>query len=74
MKRAERIRVLFADDHPAMRKGIASILGNEPDMRLVVTPPSPPKKSGNISEQENTNSPTPSVIIANVVPARLVVT
>ena len=35
MKRVERIRVLFADDHPAMRKGIASILGNEPDMRLV---------------------------------------
>ena len=35
MKRAERIRVLFADDHPAMRKGIASILGNEPDMQLV---------------------------------------
>ena len=35
MKRKERIRVLFADDHPAMRKGIASILANEPDMELV---------------------------------------
>ncbi len=35
MKRVERIRVFFADDHPAMRKGIASILANEPDMELV---------------------------------------
>ena len=29
------IRVLCADDHPLVRKGIASILGNEPDMKLV---------------------------------------
>jgi DNA-binding NarL/FixJ family response regulator len=35
MKRSERIRILFADDHPAMRKGIASILANESDMELV---------------------------------------
>ena len=45
-----------------------------PNTRLVVMPPSPPKKSGNISEQANTSSPMPSVIIAKVVPARLVVT
>ena len=35
MKPAPRIRVLCADDHPAMRKGIASILANEKDMELV---------------------------------------
>ena len=35
MKPAQRIRVLYADDHPAMRKGIASILANETDMVLV---------------------------------------
>jgi DNA-binding NarL/FixJ family response regulator len=29
------IRVLCADDHPLIRKGIASILANEPDMQLV---------------------------------------
>jgi DNA-binding NarL/FixJ family response regulator len=29
------IRVLCADDHPLVRKGIASIIGNETDMRLV---------------------------------------
>src|SRR6195256_1049579 len=29
------IRVLCVDDHPLIRKGIASILGNEPDMQLV---------------------------------------
>jgi DNA-binding NarL/FixJ family response regulator len=29
------IRVLCADDHPLIRKGIASILANEPDMELV---------------------------------------
>jgi DNA-binding NarL/FixJ family response regulator len=32
---AERIRVLCVDDHPLVRKGIASILGNEPDMHLI---------------------------------------
>jgi DNA-binding NarL/FixJ family response regulator len=31
----EPIRVLCVDDHPLVRKGIASILANEPDMRLV---------------------------------------
>ncbi len=29
------IRVLCVDDHPLVRKGIASILANEPDIRLV---------------------------------------
>src|ERR1051325_11534965 len=29
------IRVVCADDHPLIRKGIASILANEPDMQLV---------------------------------------
>jgi DNA-binding NarL/FixJ family response regulator len=29
------IRVLCVDDHPLVRKGIASILANEPDMELV---------------------------------------
>ena len=29
------IRVLCADDHPLVRKGIASILANEPEMQLV---------------------------------------
>ena len=29
------IRVLCADDHPLVRKGIAAILNNEPDMALV---------------------------------------
>lgn len=31
----DTIRVLCVDDHPLVRKGIASILGNEPDMKLV---------------------------------------
>lgn len=31
----ETIRVLCVDDHPLVRKGIASILANEADMRLV---------------------------------------
>jgi DNA-binding NarL/FixJ family response regulator len=35
MKSVQPIRVLYADDHPSMRKGIASILANEPDMLLV---------------------------------------
>jgi DNA-binding NarL/FixJ family response regulator len=32
---ARPIRVLCVDDHPLVRKGIASILGNEKDMQLV---------------------------------------
>jgi DNA-binding NarL/FixJ family response regulator len=32
---SRRIRVLCVDDHPLIRKGIASILANEPDMELV---------------------------------------
>jgi DNA-binding NarL/FixJ family response regulator len=35
MNRGQPIRVLCADNHPAMRKGIASILANESDMHLV---------------------------------------
>src|SRR5579864_9047534 len=31
----ETIKVLAVDDHPLVRKGIASILANEPDMKLV---------------------------------------
>jgi len=31
----ERIRVLCVDDHPIVRKGIASLLANEPDMLLI---------------------------------------
>ena len=37
-------------------------------------PASPPKNAGNISEHAATISPTPSEIIAKVVPARRVVT
>lgn len=35
MNPQETIRVLCVDDHPLVRKGIASILANEPDMCLV---------------------------------------
>jgi DNA-binding NarL/FixJ family response regulator len=35
MDSSERIRVLCVDDHPLVRKGIASILANEEDMALV---------------------------------------
>jgi DNA-binding NarL/FixJ family response regulator len=35
MEAAPPIRVLCVDDHPLVRKGIASILANEPDMQLV---------------------------------------
>jgi DNA-binding NarL/FixJ family response regulator len=35
MSSEERIRVLCVDDHPLVRKGIASILANEADMQLV---------------------------------------
>jgi DNA-binding NarL/FixJ family response regulator len=35
MNRVEHIRVLCVDDHPLIRKGIASILANEADMLLV---------------------------------------
>jgi two-component system, NarL family, response regulator len=31
----QKIRVLCADDHPLVRKGIAAILANEPDIELV---------------------------------------
>ncbi len=44
-----------------------------PTVRLPLTPASPPKKPGNISEAANTISPRPSVIIANGVPALRVV-
>jgi DNA-binding NarL/FixJ family response regulator len=29
------IRILTVDDHPLLREGVASLLGNEPDMQLV---------------------------------------
>ena len=45
-----------------------------PVTRLPEMPPSPPKNSGNISDIAHTSSPTPSVIIAKVVAAFLVVT
>ncbi|MCL2647069.1 MAG: response regulator transcription factor [Phycisphaerales bacterium] len=32
---ARKIRVLCVDDHPLVRKGIASILANEPDITLI---------------------------------------
>jgi DNA-binding NarL/FixJ family response regulator len=32
---AETIRVMCVDDHPLVRKGVASILANEPDMEMV---------------------------------------
>jgi len=35
MKRADLPRVLCVDDHPLVRKGIASILANEADLQLV---------------------------------------
>src|SRR6185437_11182444 len=35
MSTEETIRVLCVDDHPLVRKGIASILANEADMELV---------------------------------------
>lgn len=35
MSAAPRIRVFCVDDHPLMREGIATVIGNEPDMQLV---------------------------------------
>ena len=29
------IRILTVDDHPIVRKGIAALVGNEPDMEVV---------------------------------------
>lgn len=36
MSEPVRIRVFCVDDHPMLRKGIAAIINDEPDMRLVV--------------------------------------
>ena len=41
-------------------------------MRLVLTPPSPPKKVWNISAQDVTSSPMPRVIMAKAVARCLV--
>jgi DNA-binding NarL/FixJ family response regulator len=35
MPPAEKIRILCADDHPLVRKGLAAILAQEPDLELV---------------------------------------
>jgi len=35
MTATRTIRILAVDDHPALREGIAAVLGNEPDMLLV---------------------------------------
>ena len=43
-------------------------------VRLAVMPSSPPKKRVSIKEAATTSSPSPNVIMANTVPARLVVT
>jgi DNA-binding NarL/FixJ family response regulator len=32
---SERIRVLFADDHPIMRAGLAATIGTQPDMAVI---------------------------------------
>ena len=48
--------------------------GCGPLVRLAVMPSSPPKKRVSMSEAATTSSPSPSVIMAKTVPARLVVT
>src|SRR5258708_6210031 len=45
-----------------------------PNTRFALMPASPPNNAGNIGAIEATISPTPSEIIANIVPARRVVT
>jgi len=32
---ASPIRILVADDHPIVREGVASLVGGQPDMRVV---------------------------------------
>ena len=48
--------------------------GCGPLVRLAVMPSSPPKKPVSMREAATTSSPSPSVIMAKTVPARLVVT
>src|SRR5258705_1792126 len=35
MNEAEKIRVFTVDDHPLLREGVAAIINNEPDMRII---------------------------------------
>src|SRR6058998_1243774 len=35
MKKAKAIRVLCVDDHPVVRDGLISIIGTQPDMRVI---------------------------------------
>jgi DNA-binding NarL/FixJ family response regulator len=35
MKRAGSIRIMIVDDHPAVRKGIAALVGSEPGLQVV---------------------------------------
>jgi YesN/AraC family two-component response regulator len=35
MKKAKAIRVLCVDDHPVVRDGLISIIGAQPDMRVI---------------------------------------
>ena len=36
MSEPARIRVFCVDDHPLLRKGIAAIINDEPDMQLIL--------------------------------------
>jgi len=35
LKKTSEIRVMLVDDHPAFRKGMAALIGSEPDLRVV---------------------------------------
>jgi DNA-binding NarL/FixJ family response regulator len=38
MRKAAPIRIGIADDHPVVRAGVVSMLGKEPDIRVVSEP------------------------------------